>query len=199
VSRRLAIGDGGCAVTLWSTNRPIRSWRSLKEWYVLRSKPHKERSVRALLTRAGIEVFLPELTVRQPPPKPASREPLFPGYLFGSLDPGAGDFRLVRNTYGIRYIVSYGTDPCPVPTELVATLQALVERRQGKSAPVSFRPGDHVVIASGPFRGLEAIFDRGLPSHGRVIVFLRILQRICRVEVHARDLRPNQAAMRPAS
>jgi transcriptional antiterminator RfaH len=137
--------------------------------------------------------------MRRPYPKPAIREPLFPGYVFGSLDPVAGDFRLARNTYGVRYIVSYGSDPCPVPTELVETLQAMLERERRKSAPASFQPGDQVVITSGPFRGIEAIFERELPSFGRVTVLLRILQRICRAQVHARDLRPSQAAMRTAS
>src|SRR5262249_8847914 len=103
-------------------------------WYVLRSRPQKERLVRALLTRVGIEVFLPDVTLRYPHAKPASRDPLFPGYLFGSLAPGAGAFRLARHTYGIHSIVSYGTDPCPVPTELVATLHAMVERRRWASA-----------------------------------------------------------------
>jgi transcription antitermination factor NusG len=46
------------------------------------------------------------------------------------------------------------------------------------------RPGDRILIVSGPLKGIEAIFDRHLSASGRVRVLIEILDRLCRTEVH---------------
>jgi hypothetical protein len=49
-------------------------------------------------------------------------------------------------------------------------------------------PGDRVVITAGPLRDVEAIFDRTLSPSGRVCVLIRMLERLCRAEVHVSGL-----------
>jgi transcription antitermination factor NusG len=46
-----------------------------KEWYVLHTKPHKERQVASLLRSRSLEVFLPLLRVNPVNPRAARERP----------------------------------------------------------------------------------------------------------------------------
>ena len=56
-----------------------------------------------------------------------------------------------------------------------------VENRAG--SPPRFQPGERVLITSGPFQYLEAIFDRRLSASGRSLVLLQLLNQLVRVDV----------------
>jgi transcriptional antiterminator RfaH len=161
----------------------------MKEWYALRSKPRKEMLASALLTRAGLEVYLPQTQRRAQRGEAPISEPYFPGYLFGRLDPHCGDIRLASYTPGIRCVVSFGGEPHPVPEQVVITIREGLARQQGYPGLAPFRPGDRVRIVEGPLVGIEAIFDRELSAAGRVQVLVRLLERLCRAELQASQLR----------
>jgi len=168
---------------------------TVKQWYALRSKPRRESSAAALLTKAGIEVYLPQTRVHKQPGRGPILEPFFPGYLFGQLDPLLGDVRLVKYTPGILHIVGYGDEPWPVPDDLIAAIQERLTRGREALAHTGFRPGDRVVITGGPLRDVDAIFDCGLSATGRVRVLVRILGSLRPADVHVAQLRPaNKAA-----
>lgn len=160
----------------------------MKHWYALRSKPKKEWSAATLLEKAGLEVFLPMMS-RKRLGKVLGPEPFFPGYLFCRLDPTLGEIQLVQYTRGILYVVGFGGEPCPVPDGVVLTLQERLARIQGRSDLTEFRPGDRVIITSGPLREVEAIFAKQLSAKGRVQVLIQMLHRICRAELQAGQLR----------
>ncbi len=161
----------------------------MRQWYALRSKPRKEASAAALLTRAGVEIYLPQTKVRTQHGKPPALEPFFPGYLFGQLDPLLGEIRLATYTSGILYILGSGDQPCPVPDELVKAIRERLERRQGRAGAPGFRAGEPVKITRGPLRDVEAAFDTALSASGRVRVLIRILDRLCRAELDVDDIR----------
>jgi transcriptional antiterminator RfaH len=161
----------------------------MRQWYVLRSKPKKESSAAQLLQSWGIEVYYPQAMVHKPQGKPAALEPLFPGYLFGRLDPLTAEIGQANRTAGILYVLGYGDDPWPVPDDLILSIKNRLARTGGVRTPVSFRPGDRVVITNGPMQGIEAIFDGQLSPNGRVRVLIQILKRLCRAEVHLSQLR----------
>ena len=58
-----------------------------QEWFVVRTKPRREEYAQDQLTRRGVDTFLPRILE----PGRAAGEPvvgpLFPGYLFASMDP----------------------------------------------------------------------------------------------------------------
>lgn len=161
----------------------------MKQWYTLRSKPKRESSAATLLTKAGIEVYVPMIKAHKQHGRPPILEPFFPGYFFGRLDPLTGEIRLASYTPGIRYVVGYDDQPCPVPDELVSSIQERLARAQGPAGLVDYRPGERLVITQGPLRDVEAIFDRRLSATGRVRVLIRILERFCPAEVHVGQLR----------
>ena len=52
------------------------------------------------------------------------------------------------------------------------------------------REGERVRVTSGPFEGLEAVFDRRLSPQGRVRVFLHVVSRWVAAELDMEDLQP---------
>ena len=161
----------------------------MKEWYALRSKPRREFFAASQLTRAGIEVYVPQIKVHRQHGKPSACEPFFPGYFFSHLDPQQAELHLAKYTPGVLYVVGYGDEPAPVPEALITSIQRRLDRSHGSGPLVDFRPGDRVVITSGPLQGLEAVFDCALSPTGRVRVLIQILQRVCRAELRASQLR----------
>lgn len=161
----------------------------MRQWYALRSKPKQESLAATLLTGAGIEVFFPQERVHKQHGKPPVSEPLFPGYLFGHLDPERAEIRLASYTPGILYVVGYGGDPYPVPDDLILYVRQRLARRQGRLDRDGLRHGDRLVILSGPLRGVEAVFDRHLSATGRVRILVQILKRLCPAEVDVRQLK----------
>ncbi len=161
----------------------------MRQWYALRSRPRKEFVVKDLLSRAEIEVYLPQARVRRHSDQAPVVEPFFPGYLFARLDPALGEIRLASYTPGLLYVVSFGDQPCPVPDDLILSLQTRLASDSKRAPLPDLRPGERLVITSGPLRDREAIFDTRLSASGRVRVLVRILERLCRAEVHTSQLR----------
>jgi transcriptional antiterminator RfaH len=161
----------------------------MKQWYVLRSKPRKEATATFLLGTSGIEVYFPQTRVVKHRDKPAVLEPLFPGYMFGRLDPLSSEVALANRTSGILHVLGYGDEPWSVPDELVQSIKDRLARSSGLKKTPMFRTGDGVIITAGPLRGIEAVFDAQLSANGRVRVLIQILKRLCRTEVHVTQLK----------
>lgn len=161
----------------------------MRQWYVLRSKPRKESSAARLLESSGLDVYYPQLRVHKQHGKPPALQPLFPGYLFGRLDPLSSEISQANRTAGILYILGYDGEPWPVPDDLILSIKKRVTRSGGSAMTVGFRSGDRVIITSGPMQGVDAIFDAQLSGTGRVRVLIQILQRFCRAELHVSQLR----------
>lgn len=167
----------------------LRPDRTLSRWYVLQTLPRMEVGVAERLLRAGIEAFVPQLMVQAQSHKRTTHEPLFPGYLFGRFDPQSGDVRLVRYTKGVSRIVGFGDAPCSVPDELIQSIKRRLASGWGRRDRADCRPGDRVVVTSGPLQGIEAIFDRQLSASGRVRVLIQLLHGSSAVDLHAGLLR----------
>jgi transcriptional antiterminator RfaH len=158
-------------------------------WYALRSKPVKEASAAALLARAGLDVYLPQLRVHKQHGKPASVEPFFPGYLFARLDASRGEIRLANYTHGVLHVVGFGNEPTPVPDSIIDALRMRLTPRSELGGVTNYQRGDRLMITSGPLKDVEAIFDAKLSATGRVRVLIQMLSNQCRAEVNVRQLR----------
>ncbi len=159
-------------------------------WFALYSKPHKEYFVRDHLGRQGIEVYLPEVSVAYPRRERRPAKPFFPHYLFARLDPLDARMADLRWTPGLRAVVSANGQPVPVPDDVIS----LLRQRLATMAPLRerepFREGERVRVTSGPFEGLEAVFDRRLSPQGRARVFLQLISRWVAAELDIEDLQP---------
>jgi len=153
-------------------------------WYVLYTKPNAEYQVAYHLKNAGVTTFFP--TVRSVRPRPGYNSvPLFPSYLFIQVDMDTFDMSIIRWTPGLRYIVMFDDKPAVVPDEVIQYFMRKVNEinNVGGLPSHNFKPGDKLIIRSGPMAGLEAIFEGPLGPAERVKVLIEFLGRITRAEV----------------
>lgn len=162
----------------------------MQAWYLIYCKPRGERLAEQNLERQGYSSYLPLIRNRR---RRAGRvvsvvEAMFPRYLFVHLDDVHDNWAPIRSTLGVANLVRFGTDAARVPEDLIAALRAR-EDEQGVQviAPASFRRGERVRIATGPFAEYEAIFE-ARSSRERVIVLLEVAGKLARVQVRDADL-----------
>ena len=162
-------------------------------WYVLRSKPRKERALYEYVLAENVECFYPQLRVDPVNPRAQKIRPYFPGYMFVHTDldeVGRFRFRWIPNSLGL---VRFGGEPAPVPGELVQGIKRTVSKIQeaGGETLHGLQSGDEVFIEDGPFEGYRAIFDARLTGKQRVRVLLQMLsvQRELPVELDVGQIR----------
>lgn len=131
-----------------------------------------------ILEGRSIDIYLPLLKRRRV-------QPLFPGYLFLRINCRSDEHLRSRSAPGVSYILSVDGVPIPVPDGLIEEIRRRVDRENRLGPAARFAPGDRVVVTSGPFRDVEAIFDRALTPQGRCLVLMAILGRLTRVELDA--------------
>jgi transcriptional antiterminator RfaH len=162
----------------------------VRQWYAVKAKSRQEQQATNVLASRGIEVYLPEMPPQRNPTRSAGRvEPLFPGYLFANLAITSPEWVVSRSAPGVAYFVGINGVPSPLPDGLVESIRVRAEewQRQGWRSP--FQSGDRVVIDSGPFSGLDAIFDRSVSPSGRVRVLIDLISRQVPVSLDASTLR----------
>lgn len=128
-------------------------------WLTVISKRNEEYRAARELQRQGATVFLPECLSNRPQKgSTASREvlaPLFPRYLFASLD--GLPVRSVLGTRGVNGIIKYGSgDPVWMRQKEMDALMAIC------GSVVDMRPqaarlhvGMNIMVKHGPFAGIS--------------------------------------------
>ncbi|KXS39411.1 transcription/translation regulatory transformer protein RfaH [Modicisalibacter tunisiensis] len=165
--------------------------RAIPHWYLIQCKGGESFRATENLANQGYEIFHPVLQVQK---KRRGRlcwvdEPLFPYYLFIRLDRLASNWRPIRSTRGVLRLVTFGDQPLPVDDALVDALRhnaaATADERE---INVYFRAGDVVEICEGPFRQLQAVFERR-KGEERAIVLLNLLHGQQAVDLPISQLR----------
>src|SRR2546430_6869407 len=95
-------------------------------WYVVQTQPHAEAKAASHLSRQGFAVYLPRYLKRR---RHARRietvaAPLFPRYLFVTVDMMCQRWRSIHSTIGVSRLVCNGDDPVPVTDDVIETLRA---------------------------------------------------------------------------
>lgn len=157
----------------------------MQNWYVIQTKPRKEKQVGSVLERQGIQVYLPLVRVRRVNPRASPVAPFFPGYLFARADLASVGVSALNWVPGSVRLLGFDGEPALVPDVVVEHIRRRVSDldRQYELGSGPFQPGDPVRIISGPFRDLEAVFDRTLSPTGRAMVLVKFLGRIVRGQV----------------
>ncbi len=158
----------------------------MKRWYVVHAHARAEAKALFNLTRQGFSAYLPRYLKRR---RHARRtecvpSPLFPRYLFVSMDIEAVRWRAIQSTFGVAHLVCHGDRPTPVPEGAVEEIRA----REDVNGMVELRPlaslkkGDRVEIVSGALADQVGLFDEIVDSQ-RVVILLKLLGRQVRVRV----------------
>ncbi|WP_027967348.1 transcription/translation regulatory transformer protein RfaH [Halomonas halocynthiae] len=160
-------------------------------WYVIQCKGGESFRAAEHLANQQFEVFHPVLQVQK---KRRDKlvwldEPLFPYYVFIRLSTLASNWRPIRSTRGVLKLLTFGDSlPLSVSDELIATLRDHASCDDESAAHVYFRAGDKVDIMEGPFKNLQALFERH-KGEERAIVLLNMLHKPQRLEMPLAQLR----------
>jgi len=154
-------------------------------WYVIQTKPKKEKEAESYLAPKGVEIFSPLLEVFSYV-RGAMREvvkPLFPNYIFGKFDIEE-NYALVRWGRGVKRVLGFGGYPIPVAEEVIE----IIRRRTGADGIVRrsyhFEANDVVRVTAGPMKDLLGIFERYVSDGERVRILLNLIGYQPSVEVH---------------
>ena len=164
----------------------------MKAWYLLYSKPQRERLALENLERQGYPSYLPLIQNRK---RRKGRyvsviEPMFPRYLFVHLSDETDNWGPIRSTIGVANLVRFGMQAARVPDSLIEIMNAREQDGVQTLAPSDFKPGDQVRIVEGVMAGYEALFQARTGKE-RVVLLLQLAQdRTARIQVSANDIEP---------
>ena len=162
---------------------------STESWYLVHTKPRQEDVALANLERQGYDCYLPQMRIERIRRRKAeiATEPMFPRYLFIRLDSSdqGKSWSPIRSTLGVSQLVHFGTRAARVDDALVDLLR---QREQVMPLDAMFHSGDSVVIADGPFAGIEAIYQTA-DADRRAFILLEILSKPVSMQIDAGRLR----------
>jgi transcriptional antiterminator RfaH len=158
-------------------------------WYLVHTKVRQEDVARLNLERQGYQCYLPQMRIERVRRRKTEivTEAMFPRYLFIRLDSSdqGKSWSPIRSTLGVSQLVHFGARAAKVDDKLVGMLR---QREQAMPAETMFRDGESVVIAEGPFAGIEAIYQTADAEH-RALILLEILSKPVSMQIDAGLLR----------
>jgi transcription antitermination factor NusG len=145
-----------------------------RRWYCVNTQPCMESRAEINLKSQGFEVapLRRPKTIKHARRFQTVRVPLFPGYVFVSLDLKAHRWRAINGTLGVRNLIMAGERPSPAPRGVVEALMDLYG--PGGRPFKEYAPGQRVRLLAGPFAEMLGSIDR-LDDAGRVRVLLELL------------------------
>ena len=157
-------------------------------WYVVQTQVNGETKAEQNLLRQGYQIYLPRYLKRRRHARKVDfvAKPLFPRYLFVTIDMATQRWRSIQSTSGVSHLVANGDEPAVVPEGVVRALKVREDAKgfvKPDAAP-SFAPGDKVRVLGGAFMDNAGLFN-GMADHDRVSILLEMLGRQVRVVLDA--------------
>jgi len=187
----------------------VKDGQGRSAWYLVLTKPGKERLAIMQLRMQGFETYLP---MRAPLKAGGEAKPLFPAYLFVRVDLACPGWRAIYSTIGVKDVLSVGAGanrrPKAVSAGLVGGLMAqersglivLTALPSAKAEPVAHADGlavgDKVLVPFGAAGGIiEAVLAERVDAK-RAVVLISFLGRDSRATVDlATVVRPSAVAV----
>ncbi|MCC4264862.1 transcription/translation regulatory transformer protein RfaH [Oceanimonas baumannii] len=147
-------------------------------WYLAHCRPREEERALLHLENQDVECFCPLIEVKRiiRGKRIVRNEALFSGYLFLRANLKETSATTLRSTRGVRNLVRFGEKPCVVPDELISELMCRTgDPRLGDKLSDLPSAGDKVSIHSGPFSGMEAIYQEA-DGDNRAMLLITLLQ-----------------------
>jgi transcription elongation factor/antiterminator RfaH len=162
-----------------------------ERWYLVHARPKSEQKAQRHLCAQGFRAYLPQIrkTIRHARQLRTVLAPLFPRYLFVTLDLERDLWLSVRSTVGVSRLFAHQDGrPVPVPVGIV---ESLIVQSDGNLTRLDsgLARGQHVRILTGPFADLIGTLER-LDESGRVQVLLAIMGTAVPVSLHRSALAP---------
>jgi transcriptional antiterminator RfaH len=135
----------------------------MKQWFVVHTQPCREVVAQQHLKEQGFDAYLPQFKKIRRHARKVDEvlAPLFPRYVFVSIDLETDQWRKIQGTRGVSYLLTMDERPALVPSDIVQGLKDQ-ENAQGLVSLTSmalFAKGDKLRILDGAFKDYTAVFD----------------------------------------
>lgn len=85
--------------------------------------------------------------------------------------------------------VRFGSDPCKVPNELIEILKSHEEQLSDKVIDLdNFKKGEKVLINTGAFEGLTAVFNNYQNSELRSLILIEMMGNLVKVPIETNHI-----------
>lgn len=160
-----------------------------RRWYVLHTKSRFENVVHDNLKGKQVEAFLPKMTVvsKRKDRRALIKMPVFPGYVFVRTDLDPREHVEILKTTGAVKLIGVQAGPVPIPEAQIESIRIMTAGDAPIHTGERFRPGQQIMVMSGPFAGVAGSFVR-YGAVGRVVVYIQVLGRYAAVEVEEDDV-----------
>lgn len=147
-----------------------------RRWCAVQVQARREKLALQHLQRQHFKTFCPYLEKVKSKGGRTSlvREPLFPGYLFVSLDLEWDTWRSINGTIGVSKLVMLGDRPAHLPVGFVETLQANIDENGTVTFEEALNPGDHVRVLGGAFDSITGTLVSA-DRQSRVMILVDLL------------------------
>lgn len=153
-------------------------------WCVVQTQPNSELKAAANLLRQGFDTYLPRYLKKRRHARKVDTvaAPLFPRYLFVSVDLATQRWRSIRSTIGVSTFVCNGLVPATLSSDVVDQLR----KREGENGLITLErkfaiaPGAAVRVRDGIFESCLGLFE-DIADSERVTILLDLLGRKVRV------------------
>jgi transcriptional antiterminator RfaH len=153
-------------------------------WFVAHTHPLKEIIAQQHLLEQGFEVYLPRFKkIRRHARKVEEvLVPLFPRYIFISMNMKVARWRSVNGTRGVSYLLTNYDRPAVVPNYVIENLKSheIAYGIVPVNSLITFAKGEKVRVTDGAFQDQIAIFEM-LDDKQRVQLLLSFLGKKIKV------------------
>ena len=156
------------------------------KWFLVYTKAREEERAQKNLENQGFETFLPMIAYEKiSQPKSFSLKPMFPRYLFITINIETDNWHLINSTRGVSHVVLFGNKFAAVPNAVIEFIKTRVNNHSIIKQKVTrqlFQKGDKLFIKKGIFQGKEATFFSKTGKE-RVKVLLKLMNELIIAEL----------------
>ncbi len=156
----------------------------MRSWYLVQFKRNSHQLAQRNLNQQGFKTFFP---IQDFTSKCGSKflqriKPLFPGYMFVSIELDKAPWQKIKSTLGVSRLICQDGIPKRVASEVVSSLMARCDKFGKLLPPTSLRHGDSVEILSGVLANFVATVET-IESDRRIWVLMEVMGQFTRVQV----------------
>jgi transcriptional antiterminator RfaH len=158
-------------------------------WYLIYTKPRREKKVTQELSCEKIHFYLPTLkAIRNVNKRKRVVDiPLFPSYVFVYLQ-SIQDYYISLGVDGTLYYVRLGKKVARVSDNIIYDLKILLEKGQDMEVSTDyFKPSQKLLVQQGPFTGLSCEVIE-YKDKKKILVRINLLNRCVLVDMPANHL-----------
>ena len=156
-------------------------------WYVVQSKQRGEFRALENLNRQGFDCYLPLIRKEKilNGRLVKIQVPLYSRYLFVRQTSTNQNFSIIRSTFGVTSLVSFGAKACLIGDQVIQCIRNLEKIIPDVEL---FKEGDLVQLTAGPLKGLSGTLKCKNSSH-RADILIEFLSKNQLIEVELKDLK----------